>query len=80
MSAALKTVVRSELFGTRIYLGIWNEIARMQRTGIFGMLGELRSDFTFTGTYPLATLGIDRDLLEAKWERTHPAFAKRRNT
>ena len=59
---------------------IWNEIARMQRTGIFGMLGELRSDFTFTGTYPLATLGIDRDLLEAKWERTHPAFAKRRNT
>jgi hypothetical protein len=54
---------------------IWREIARMQNTGIFGMLGELRSKFTFTGTYPLATLEIDKDLLEQKWERTHPLFA-----
>jgi hypothetical protein len=42
------------------------------------MLGELRSEFTFTGTYPLATLAIDRDLLKQKWERTHSAFAKSR--
>jgi hypothetical protein len=55
---------------------IWNEIARMQRTGIFGMLGEIRSDFAFTGTFPLATLAVDKDLLQEKWERTHPAFAK----
>lgn len=57
---------------------IWSELARMEKTGIFGMLGELRSEFTFTGTYPLATLVIDRDLLKQKWERTHPAFAKPR--
>jgi len=57
---------------------IWKEIARMQRTGIFGMLGEIRSDFKFTGTYPLATLAIDKDLLDVKWECTHPAFAKAR--
>jgi hypothetical protein len=25
-------------------------------------------------TYPLATLPIDEDLLEAKWALTHPAF------
>ena len=55
---------------------LWKEIARMERTGIFGMLGEIRSEFTFTGTYPLATLSIDKYLLRDKWERTHPAFAK----
>jgi hypothetical protein len=54
---------------------IWREIARMQDTGIFGMLGELRSEFTFTGIYPLATIEIDKDLLKQKWERTHPPFA-----
>jgi ATP-dependent exoDNAse (exonuclease V) beta subunit len=54
----------------------WKEIARMEQTGIFGMLGEIRSEFTFTGTYPLATLSIDKYLLLEKWQRTHPAFAK----
>ena len=54
----------------------WKEIARMQQTGIFGMLGEIRSEFAFTGTYPLATLSIDKFLLLDKWQRTHPAFAK----
>ncbi len=57
---------------------IWNELARMQRTGVFGMLGELRSEFKFTGTYPLATIAIERELLQQKWERTHPAFARPR--
>jgi hypothetical protein len=57
---------------------IWMEIARIQDTGTFGLLGELRSDYAFTGTYPLATLGIDKELLRKKWERTHPAFAKSR--
>lgn len=55
---------------------LWKEIARMEKTGIFGMLGEIRSEFTFTGDYPLATLPIDKYLLSEKWERTHPAFAK----
>jgi hypothetical protein len=57
---------------------IWKDIARMQRTGIFGMLGEIRSDFKFTGTYPLATLVVDPYLLKEKWERAHPAFASER--
>jgi len=55
---------------------IWKEIARMENTGIFGMLGELRSEFAFTGTYPLATLAIDKELLRDKWLRTHPSFSK----
>lgn len=55
---------------------IWEELTRMQKTGIFGMLGELRSEFSFTGTYPLATLAVDRHLLAQKWSRTHPAFGR----
>jgi PD-(D/E)XK nuclease superfamily len=55
---------------------LWEEIVRMEKSGIFGMLGEIRSEFTFTGDYPLATLPIDKYLLTEKWERTHPAFAK----
>lgn len=54
---------------------IWKEIARMEESGVFGMLGELRSKFTFTGIYPLATLAIDKDFLREKWRRTHPVFA-----
>jgi hypothetical protein len=54
---------------------IWKGIARMEETGIFGMLGELRSKYTFTGIYPLATMAIDKDFLREKWRRTHPAFA-----
>jgi hypothetical protein len=55
---------------------IWSELASMQQSGIFGMLGELRSEFAFTGTYPLATLAVDKELLRQKWELTHPAFAR----
>lgn len=54
---------------------IWKGIARMEKTGVFGMLGELRAKFTFTGIYPLAALAIDKDFLREKWWRTHPAFA-----
>ena len=53
----------------------WRELARMQTTGIFGLRGEIRSDFTFSGNYPLATLAVDQELLETKWAITHPAFA-----
>ncbi|HEY2124207.1 MAG TPA: PD-(D/E)XK nuclease family protein [Chthoniobacterales bacterium] len=54
---------------------IWRELAQMQRTGVFGMRGLIRSEFAFTGDYPLATLPIDKDLLETKWILTHQAFA-----
>ena len=39
------------------------------------MRGAIRSEFNFTGAYPLATLAVDYDVLEAKWALTHPAFA-----
>jgi hypothetical protein len=55
--------------------GFWRELHRMQETGMFGMLAEVRSEFGFSPPYPLATLGVDFDLLKEKWRATHPAFA-----
>lgn len=54
----------------------FRELARMQRTGIFGMLGPVRSAWAFNREYPLATLAIDPEILERRWEITHPALAK----
>jgi hypothetical protein len=54
---------------------IWRTLAGMEKSGVFGMRGAIRSEFSFTGDYPLATLAIDSDLLETKWTLTHPALA-----
>jgi hypothetical protein len=55
---------------------IFAELARMQQTGILGMHGQLRSAYRFTDAYPLATLAIDLDILEQRWELTHPALVR----
>ena len=55
---------------------IFRELARMQQTGVFGMYGLLRSAWSFNREYPLATLAVDPDILEQRWELTHPALAK----
>jgi hypothetical protein len=55
---------------------IFAELAEMQQTGAFGMHGPLRSTYRFTDDYPLATLAIDPDILEQRWELTHPALVR----
>jgi hypothetical protein len=55
---------------------IFSELARMQQTGQFGMHGMLRSAYRFTKDYPLATIPIDPDILELRWEKTHPALVR----
>ena len=55
---------------------IFAELARMQQTGIFGMHGPLRSAYRFMDPYPLATVAIDSDILEQRWELTHPALVR----
>jgi hypothetical protein len=55
---------------------IFSELARMQQTGQFGMHGPLHSAYRFTDDYPLATLAIDPDVLELRWEKTHPALVR----
>jgi hypothetical protein len=52
----------------------WRELNRMQETGVFGMLASVYSEYGFAREYPLATLGIDEDLLKQKWAMTHPAL------
>ena len=55
---------------------IWEELCRMQDGGVFGALGDMRSEFGRGAVYPLATLDIDIDLLFEKWEKTHPGFVR----
>jgi hypothetical protein len=53
----------------------WRALCRMQETGVFGMHGRIHADYGFAYDYPLATLGIDEELLKQKWAITHPALA-----
>ncbi len=53
---------------------VFADLAEMQRTGVFGMKGEIRPAFGYSVPYPLATLPIDSDILEDKWAITHPAL------
>jgi PD-(D/E)XK nuclease superfamily protein len=53
---------------------VFANLAEMQRTGAFGMKGEIRPAFGYSLPYPLATLAIDNDILEDKWALTHPAL------
>jgi len=53
---------------------IFADLAEMQRTGIFGMKGEIRPGFGYSARYPLATLPVDPDILEDKWALTRPAL------
>ncbi|PYJ28558.1 MAG: hypothetical protein DMF24_11235 [Verrucomicrobia bacterium] len=56
------------------HTGVFADLAEMQRTGVFGMKGEIRPAFGYSAPYPLATLAIDNDILEDKWALTHPAL------
>jgi PD-(D/E)XK nuclease superfamily protein len=53
---------------------VFADLATMQRTGVFGMKGEVRPAFGYSATYPLATLQVDSDILEDKWALMHPAL------
>jgi hypothetical protein len=53
----------------------WRELHRMQETGVFGMHGRIHAAYGFSHDYPLATLGIDEELLKQKWAITHPELA-----
>jgi hypothetical protein len=53
---------------------VFADLTKMQRTGVFGMKGEIRPAFGYSAPYPLATLQVDNDILEDKWALTHPAL------
>jgi hypothetical protein len=58
----------------------WRELNQMQESGVFGMLGPVHAEYGFAHDYPLATLGIDPDLLQEKWVLTHAAFKTEENS
>lgn len=64
-----------DLDHVRVQKDFWRELYQMQETGVFGMLGNIYSEFGFSRAYPLATLAIDVDRLQEKWALTHPALA-----
>jgi len=53
---------------------VWEELCRMQDSGVFGVHGELRPEFGQAAEYPLATLEVNPEILKEKWELTHPAL------
>ncbi|HIE10038.1 MAG TPA: hypothetical protein EYP62_00305 [Kiritimatiellae bacterium] len=51
---------------------VLRELVRMQDQGIFGMRSPIRSEYGYSPEYPLAMLPVPSDVLEAKWQLTHP--------
>ena len=45
-------------------------------TGIFGDRGDKRSNFSYTGDYPIASLFVDSEILEKKWALTNPLLVE----
>ena len=63
------------LADVRAQKDFWRELYRIQETGIFGTHGPIHADYGFAHDYPLATLGVDEELLKQKWAITHPKLA-----
>jgi hypothetical protein len=70
-SAVRKVAPQLSVADLAPHTNIFADLAAMQQSGVFGMKGELRPAFGYSATYPLATLQIDEDVLEDKWQRTH---------
>ena len=75
LSLVVKTVApQLTVVDLEPHTAVFADLANMQRTGVFGMKGEIRPAFVYSARYPLATLQIDNDILEDKWALTHPAL------
>jgi hypothetical protein len=75
LSLAVKNVApQLSVVDLEPHTNVFADLAQMQRTGVFGMKGEIRPAFGYSAPYPLATLPIDNDILEDKWALTHPAL------
>ncbi|WP_309400161.1 PD-(D/E)XK nuclease family protein [Cerasicoccus maritimus] len=51
----------------------WATIGQMARSGVLGLRGPQRDEYSFVGDYPLAHLDVDPGVLESKWEKTFGA-------
>lgn len=51
---------------------VFDGLANIQRSGMFGQLTALTDDNATHDRYPVASCAIDTAILKAKWGRTHP--------
>jgi hypothetical protein len=70
-SAVRKVAPQLSVVDLALHTNVFADLAAMQQQGVFGMKGEVRPAFGYSVAYPLATLPIDEDILEDKWQRTH---------
>ena len=70
-SAVRKVAPQLSVADLAPHTNVFADLAAMQQTGVFGMKGEVRPAFGYSAAYPLATLPIDEEILEDKWQRTH---------
>ncbi len=67
-------VPQMDLEGLRGLTGLWQVMERIAFCGVLGDRGE--NDFdSISDAYPLATLRVDKRILERKWALTHPEIA-----
>ena len=53
---------------------LWEGLATVQESGLFGNALPLTSSFSFVGHFPIATLEIATEVLRQKWVCTHKAL------
>jgi hypothetical protein len=56
--------------------GLLPGLVAMSARGILGFVGELRSEFAYTGNYPLALVVPPAPVAEVKWALTHPLLPR----
>jgi hypothetical protein len=76
VSMAFITMDRKEskvisLEDLEVFEDIKSGLFQMQSSGIFGMIEEVRPEFSFGKRFPFAILPIDTDVLKSKWKLTH---------
>jgi hypothetical protein len=53
---------------------LWKSLVVMQKSGVIGMCGPLRDNYSFVGNYPMATLPINEEILACKWQLAYPSL------
>ena len=56
--------------------GLLPGLIEMCKQGVFGFVGEVRSEFAFVGDYPMAFVPPPAEIAEAKWARMHPLLPR----
>lgn len=71
-----KDALKPEIFSFTEFLesneSFLHGLSAIKEKGILGNKGSLRSEYGFTGNFPLATLSIPESILQSKWALSHP--------